>query len=262
PAGVGHHRGHDGKRHHASPACGPPATRLLGRSATGAALPAPGARVRQVAPDAGGRAGSMATRRTVGPRPPQIDDLRAGSEPAWADAVGQLGPPLRAFVGLRGAADPDAVVGDVFLELARSIDRLHGDWTDLRALAFVIARRRVIDGFRASARRPVVPMDAAGLDARPAGDVEQEAMDRLERQSVLDLLAVLTPIQRDVLLLRFVSDLSIAEVAEVTATTETAVKANQRRALAALRRHLAASHAGHSDDRTLREMVDVLGRGV
>lgn len=198
----------------------------------------------------------------MGRKPPQIDDLRSGSEPAWADAVGQLGPSLRAFVGLRGAIDPDAVVGDVFLELARAIDRIDGDWSDVRALAFVIARRRVIDGFRTSARRPVVPMDAAGLDARPAGDVEQEAMDRLERRWVLELLAILTPIQRDVLLLRFVSDLSIGEVAEVTASTETAVKANQRRALAALRRHLGASDATPDGPRTLREMVDVLGRGA
>jgi len=197
----------------------------------------------------------------VGRKPPQIDDLKAGSEPAWTSAVHQLGPPLRAFVGLRGAIDPDAVLGDVFLELARGIDRIDGDWTDVRALAFVIARRRMIDGLRASARRPVQPIDTACLDSTPAGDVEQEAMDRMERRWVIELLAVLTPIQRDVLLLRFVSDLTITEVAEITASTETAVKANQRRALAALRRHLAGSDTDPAPDLALRELVDSLGRG-
>ncbi len=197
----------------------------------------------------------------MGRKPPQIDDLKAGSEPAWTDAVQQLGPSLRAFVGLRGALDPDAVLGDVFLELARGIDRIEGDWTDVRALAFVIARRRMIDGLRASARRPVQPLDTASLDATPAGDVEQEAMDRLERRWVIELLAVLTPIQRDVLLLRFVSDLTITEVAEITASTETAVKANQRRALAALRRHLRGAGTDASQDVAFRELADALGRG-
>lgn len=196
----------------------------------------------------------------MGRKPPQIDDLKAGSEPAWTAAVNQLGPALRAFLGLRGATDPDAVLGDVFLELARGIDRIDGNWGDVRALAFVIARRRMIDGLRASARRPVQPIEAAALETRPAGDVEQEAMDRLERRWVLELLAVLTPIQRDVLLLRFVSDLTVAEVAEITASTETAVKANQRRALAALRRHLTG--ADRAPARAFGELVDVLGRGA
>lgn len=126
-------------------------------------------------------------------------------------------------------------------------------------MAFVIARRRLVDGVRAAVRRPVEPVEAEELDALSAGDVEQEAMDRLERQWVLDLLGVLTPIQRDILTMRFVADLSIREVAEVTGSSQTAVKANQRRALAALRRHLAIDGSEPVDLRAVRATADALG---
>jgi RNA polymerase sigma-70 factor (ECF subfamily) len=52
------------------------------------------------------------------------------------------------------------------------------------------------------------------------------------------LVAVLSPDQRDVVLLRVVADLSVEEVARLLDKREGAVKALQHRALAALRRHL------------------------
>jgi RNA polymerase sigma-70 factor (ECF subfamily) len=206
---------------------------------------------------AGGK--ERTTSRLAEPTPPRIDDLKTGSETAWSAAVHLLGPPLRGFIGLRGASDPDGVLGDVFLDLARSIDRLEGDWASFRAMAFVIARRRVIDGFRSAARRPTESVDTATLDNTVAGDVEEEVMDRLERRWVVELLEVITPIQRDVLTLRFVSGLSVREVAEVMGTTESAVKANQRRALAAVRRQLAAGGPRSADVRAVREMAETLG---
>ena len=53
---------------------------------------------------------------------------------------------------------------------------------------------------------------------------------------VHELLAELTPDQRDVMLLRVVADLTVEQVAEVVGKPPGAVKALQRRALAALRR--------------------------
>jgi RNA polymerase sigma-70 factor (ECF subfamily) len=54
---------------------------------------------------------------------------------------------------------------------------------------------------------------------------------------VLDLLAVLSPDQREVVLLRIVADLSVEEVGRMLGKSEGAIKALQHRALAALRRH-------------------------
>ena len=65
----------------------------------------------------------------------------------------------------------------------------------------------------------------------------------LAHDEVRELLAVLSPDQRDVVLLRIVADLSVEEVARLLGKREGAVKALQHRALAALRRHLDARAA-------------------
>ena len=72
---------------------------------------------------------------------------------------------------------------------------------------------------------------------------EENAFAVLAHEEVRGMLAVLSPDQRDVVLLRIVADLSVEEVARLTGKREGAVKALQHRALAALRRHLDARAA-------------------
>ena len=83
---------------------------------------------------------------------------------------------------------------------------------------------------------------------RPDGDGADIAgrvvrMSAIAGTIIAALLAVLSPDQRDVVLLRIVADLSVEEVARLTGKREGAVKALQHRALAALRRHLDARAA-------------------
>jgi RNA polymerase sigma factor (sigma-70 family) len=61
----------------------------------------------------------------------------------------------------------------------------------------------------------------------------------LQNETVRVLLDGLAPDQREVLMLRVVADLSIAQTAAVVNKSHEAVKALQHRALAALRRSLA-----------------------
>jgi RNA polymerase sigma-70 factor (ECF subfamily) len=73
------------------------------------------------------------------------------------------------------------------------------------------------------------------------GDAELEAISDLGRAWVDEVLEKLVPEQRDVMVLRFVSDLSITETADVLGKSPGAVKALQHRALGALRRQLQLS---------------------
>ncbi len=72
----------------------------------------------------------------------------------------------------------------------------------------------------------------------PAGNVEDEAVRRLATERVHRLCEGLVPDQRDVLLLRMLACLTVEEIAQALGKTPGAVKALQRRGLAAIRRQM------------------------
>ena len=72
----------------------------------------------------------------------------------------------------------------------------------------------------------------------------EQALARISADQVHRVLAALSPDQRAVLLLRVLGDLSVDEVARALGKRSGAVKALQRRGLAAVRREMA--RAGES----------------
>jgi RNA polymerase sigma-70 factor (ECF subfamily) len=161
---------------------------------------------------------------------------RAGAEWAWERLYRELAPAVRGYVRAQGAAEPDDVVGEVFLALVRELrafsPRSDAE-RDFRALVFTIAHRRVVDELRRRARRPVAPAPPEVLAeaAGAGGDVTQEAMASLDDARVVAAIAELPLDQRAVLLLRILGDLTVEEVARVVDKRPGAVKALQRRAL-------------------------------
>ena len=166
-----------------------------------------------------------------------LDAARAGDPRGFDSLFAHFASPIRAFARARGAEDPEALANDVLHGVFRGLKSFRGDGADLRAWVFRIARNKLIDDHRRLRRRPATaPASAAGepSQADPTGSL-------LDRDLLSGPLATLTNRQREVVVLRFVLDLPIAEVAVITDRPVTAVKATQRRALAALRRALAES---------------------
>jgi RNA polymerase sigma-70 factor, ECF subfamily len=164
---------------------------------------------------------------------------QAGGDWAWRDLYGATAPVLTRYLRARGVPEPDDVVGETFIRVVRHIDRFEGDLAAFRTWVFTIGRNVAIDGVRAQARRPI---DAASAEriARvgPTGDAEAEAIDELARRHVEATLERLSPDQRDVLLLRILGGLTIAEIAQVVGKREGAVKMLQARGIAALRKEI------------------------
>jgi RNA polymerase sigma factor (sigma-70 family) len=158
---------------------------------------------------------------------------RAGAEWAWDRLYRELAPAVRGYVRAHGAAEPDDVVGEVFLALVRELPRFSGDERGFRALTFTIAHRRLVDDLRRRGRRPVSPADPAVIaeTAGAGGDVREEALAGLDEQRVRAAIEALPPDQRAVLLLRILGDLTIEEIARAVGKRPGAVKALQRRAL-------------------------------
>ena len=125
----------------------------------------------------------------------------------------------------------------MFLRAFRGIATFEGEPPAFRSWLFTIAHHLVVDQRRFASRhpRPVV------LDRLPepvGGDAEDDAVRRLTLERLAAQLQLLTAEQRDVLLLRFVADLSLEEVAAAQGRSVGSVKAMQHRAIESVRRRL------------------------
>lgn len=136
---------------------------------------------------------------------------------------------VRGYLRGQGVPDADDLLSEVFLHVARSLPRFRGTDDEVRRWIFTIARNRLVDDYRRRSRRP--KLARADVAEREAPG-EEEPID----PELVAALAQLTPEQREVVVLRFVGDLSLEDVAAITQRSVGAVKSMQHRALGELAR--------------------------
>jgi RNA polymerase sigma factor (sigma-70 family) len=195
--------------------------------------------------------------------PGVLAGARTGDAGAWRTLLDDLSGPLLGFARGRGVEDPDDVMGEVLLNVARGLEGFAGDEDGFRAWVFTIAHRRIVDEQRRRHRRPSTPLPVEELiplaEALDAGeDTIATAIERLDAsQQLVSLLAHLTDEQREVLVLRYVVDLDATTVGTLTGRSTNAVAALTRRALLRLEevieeaqalRHGAARHVEVTGD--------------
>lgn len=163
---------------------------------------------------------------------------QSGGEWAYERLYRWLAPAVAGYLRVQGAAEPDDLTSEVFERAFSAIGGFSGDEARFRSWTFTIAHHRLIDDRRRAARRPI--RADAELPEIAAGDAEDEAMRRVTTERVRRMCEGLVPDQRDVLLLRMLAALTVEEIATALDKTPGAVKALQRRGLAALRRQLDA----------------------
>lgn len=171
------------------------------------------------------------------PHPDALTAARVGAGWAFERVYRALAPAVLAYLRAQGCADPEGTVDEVFLRVFRGIGEFEGTDAQFRSWVFAIAHNLVVDERRMAARRPSLQPLHDRLDPR-GGDVEDDALERVGAGRVRQVLDLLAPDQRDVLLLRVVADLPLDEVAAATGRSVGAVKALQHRGLASLRRRL------------------------
>jgi RNA polymerase sigma-70 factor (ECF subfamily) len=141
------------------------------------------------------------------------------------------------YVTLRTGNDAEAedMTQQVFLNALQSISSFKWKGIPFSAWLFRIAHNKVVDYLRRN-KGTAVPLDEslASNDGNPQVVAEH-------KQDIGQLLLAtkkLTGAQREVISLRFASELSIAQVAKVMGKSEGAVKALQHSAIIALRKAL------------------------
>ena len=164
---------------------------------------------------------------------------RTGDEASWSALYHWLAPQVLGFLRASGVGEAEDVLGEVFLEVARSIGRFSGDGRGFRAWVFTIARARRVDSIRQSARRSELPVDLTTHETLPSRvDVEGEALAVVGLGDLLAVLDRLTSDQREVIILKALGGWTAREVAEITGRSTGAVEQLQHRALGSLRQIL------------------------
>jgi RNA polymerase sigma factor (sigma-70 family) len=164
---------------------------------------------------------------------------RDGEEWALRAVYEELAPQVRGYLRGQGVAEPDELLGEVFLQVVRDFASFHGDEPALRAWVLTIAHRRLGEEQRNRLRRLSVSVvrGPKGPERTRAGEAKAAAS---EGERVNTMLAGLSSSQRSVVLLRALGDLSVEQVADVVGKTPRAVARLQRRGLAVLARGEAA----------------------
>ena len=167
-----------------------------------------------------------------------VDAARAGGHWAFERLWLELSPRVAGYLRGRGVTDADDVTSEVFLAAFQRIEGFDGDGSAFRSWLFTIAHHKAVDAARRRSRAPDLQPYHPVRDLRTATSAEHEAVAAREIDEVKNLLATLSPDQAEVMLLRVLGDLSVAEVAQATGRSQGAVKQLQRRAVAQLQRRI------------------------
>lgn len=178
---------------------------------------------------------------TVAPFQSVVEAAAGGSAEAFEELFQRYSGRVRVFADVRGSADPEAVSNDVMLKVFRNLHSFSGDERAFTRWVFAITRNTVIDAHRMRSRRP--NLVTAIVPEAPSRSAEEVVVEQLAGSEITHLLECLTLDQREVVSLRILEDLSVADVAQIVGRSETAVKGLQRRGLAAMRKAMGKGDA-------------------
>ncbi len=165
--------------------------------------------------------------------------LKAGDETAAHEFFDRYAARIRRFIAnsLGAAADEaDDILQETFIALADALPFFRGD-SSLFTFACAIAHRKVLSLIRTNARR-VRLMRAAPMTEQSIS--HDTGADREFKRA----LAGLRPEYREVLLLKYVEETSVSEIARILRIGEHAIESRLARARKALRESLKEEY-GH-----------------
>lgn len=165
---------------------------------------------------------------------------KAGEEWALVALYRRFHPALVRYLRAQAIGEEEDLASDVWVEVSRGLVDFDGDVDALGRFAFTIARRRAIDHGRKRGRRRTDPVSGFSMEELvDRADPEQEVVDRLAGDAAVDRIVALLPKDlAEIVVLRVVAGLSVAEVAEIVGRRPAAVSMLQHRALRRLARHL------------------------
>jgi RNA polymerase sigma-70 factor, ECF subfamily len=165
-----------------------------------------------------------------------VQEARTGSPEAWDILFRRYQLPLYTYVFelVHNEQTSLDVVQETFINAARHIGSLRDD-EKFGSWLFGIAHQKCIQRWRAASRDTAIVQE---LEAAPfeLGEGPDDLLIRREQEAeFMKLLDKLPPLQRSVLLLHFLEEFSLEEIAGITETNTGTVKSRLHYAKKALR---------------------------
>lgn len=172
----------------------------------------------------------------LGPVPDVIERARQGDRAAFAELYDTNVDSVYRYVlyRLREPSDAEDLTADVFTRAFANIHRYRWQGKSFLAWLYTIARNAITDRRRRS--RPTVELESAFGLAQGGPTAHDHAVHGEQVTALRGAVKYLTGEQQEVLILRFIENLSSREVASILGKNEGAIRALQFRALGRLRK--------------------------
>lgn len=161
-----------------------------------------------------------------------IARAKGGESEAFGSLYDFYMPRVYRFVLLKVSRREEAedLTHQTFLKAWERIDQYNFQGYSFGSWLYRIARNTVIDYYRGST--PHVSVENIPEELLATSDsTENDTETRMEWEGLLESIAKMKDIEQDVLIMRFVEEMTHKEVAEVIGKSEGAVKVIQHRAL-------------------------------
>jgi RNA polymerase sigma-70 factor (ECF subfamily) len=173
-----------------------------------------------------------------------VEQARRGDKKAVAELYGCHVEPVYRYVvsRVKDKSVAEDLTAQVFVAMLEGLPKYQPRGKRFLCWLYRIACARTADYWRKQQRHREVDLDESWIASqdRPEELLEAEA----DWLNAINLLAQLSDDQQDVLILRFIGEMSLVEVAETLAKSVGATKALQHRALASLSRLLEKQRSG------------------
>jgi RNA polymerase sigma-70 factor (ECF subfamily) len=161
-----------------------------------------------------------------------LADAKAGHGSALGELFHDLHPRLLRYLRVLEPMEAEDLASDTWLDVAAALRWFDGNAKSLRALAFSIARRRLM-ALRQRNHPRTVP-------ATPEADDTGEDTTSMPTEVALARVATLPQEQAEVVLLRVLGELPVEDVAAIVSLRPGAVRSMQHEALLRLSGHMVA----------------------
>ncbi len=166
-----------------------------------------------------------------------------------ASSTGPSSPALLRYLRVLVADEAEDVASDAWLQIARDLASFKGDADGFRGWCATIARNRALDHVRRRRSRPVAadaPVEEY-VHLPAAENTEALAVERVDGNAALALIATLPPDQAEAVMLRVIVGLDAEAAGKVLGKRAGAVRTAAHRGLRNLAKQLGAPENSSAD---------------